>query len=335
MRTYDSKAFRRLATVVILATTLSGCYYTQLVSGQLKQWNDRQPVEALINDTNRDPELAENLRTVASMVNFAHVQYGIDVSDSYRYYINTGDAPPQWLVSAAPALSVEPKQWCYPIAGCVNYRNFWQREDADEVAAELSQRGYDVSIFGASAWSTLGWFSDPIMSNWLSDDPTETSRVLFHEIAHRAFYVSDDPDLNEAFASFFGDLMAREWAESQGLSAPTTAFSYDVDQRIADTRSRLSELYNSTRPKEEKLLEKYRIFEELSALYPDLDYLPSNNAELAMFSTYYLWVPAWQQQWHSCEDAISFLKYTDYLTQMPSDERRAALGNNNCDSNEE
>lgn len=335
MRTHDSKAFWRLVAVIIFTFTLSGCYYTQLVSGQVKQWHKRQPVQALIQDSSQDPRLVENLKSVDRMIEFAFVQYGIDVRDSYRYYIDTGDSPPQWLVSAAPVFSVEPKQWCYPIAGCINYRNFWLREDAERLANELTRQGYDVSIHGASAWTTLGWFSDPIMSNWLSDDSIETARVLFHEVAHRAFYVNDDPDLNEAFASFFGDLMAREWAQSQGLEVPRTNFNYEVDQRIADTRSNLSDLYKSTLTHDEKLQEKSRIFDELSATYPTLSYLPSNNAELAMFSTYYLWVPAWQQQWRSCEDALSFLKYTEYLARLHDDERLAALGNNNCDANEE
>jgi len=329
MRTISSKTIRRFIAGLALFS-LSGCYYTQLASGQINQWQQRELIYVLLLDPEVDSQLKRQLTDVRSMTEFAKAHYEIDATDSYRHYIDVGDAPPQWLVLAVPELSIEPKQWCYPIAGCVNYRNYWHRSDAEAEQRSLQSEGYDTAIVGASAWTTLGWFSDPIMSNWLSRERAETARVLFHEIAHRGFYVSDDPELNESFATFYGQLMASHWLRSIGEPAAQSDFDYPFLDAITSMRESLIAVFQTASDDQTKRAEKSTLFHQLQSQYPEQLNVPKNNAELALFGTYYLWVSSWETLWANCASSRQFHNRFVALQSLSYEERRRALSSAIC-----
>src|SRR5207253_6303601 len=149
--------------------------------------------------------LRTHLEEVHAAREFASGELGLPDSSSYRSYADIGRPYVVWNVVAAPEFSVSPKRWCFPIAGCVAYRGYFRERRAREFAAALAVRGYDVSVDGVPAYSTLGRFADPVLSSMLRYGDDELAATIFHELAHQLLYVRDDSQFNEAFASTVED----------------------------------------------------------------------------------------------------------------------------------
>ncbi len=310
-------------------------YYGQLSSGQLQQLNARQSVDELIANQTTDTELRRKLLLVETLLEFAKTHYELDAGDSYQYYIDVGSQPPQWLVSAAPEFSLTPKQWCYPIAGCMNYRNFWQKEDALKFASRLFETGYDTAINGAGAWSTLGWLSDPIMSNWLLRTDQSAARTLFHELVHRRFYFPNEPKFNEGLASALAEIMLYQWLFQTGKTpSPLIPIStneaisskpFDVDQ----LKSELNTLFRSPLEESEKRVKKEEIYTAFANRFPE-HFVPINNAELALYRTYHDYSDELITLYYKCKDNHQFYQWVDYVGLLDSEAIKQALESPNC-----
>lgn len=191
----------QLAIAVLVCLTVTGCYYMQAVSGQLEVMRKREPIDEIVADPRTPPELADRLRFVQEAREFSIARLGLPDNKSYQTYSDLERDFVVWNVFAVPEFSLTPKQWCYPVAGCVSYRGYFRKEAAVRAASKFDKAGYDVYLGGVSAYSTLGKFSDPVLSTMLHWDDVQMASVLFHELAHQLLYVKGDTGFNESFAT--------------------------------------------------------------------------------------------------------------------------------------
>lgn len=240
----------RVALCVSLLTASAACstlrYTAHVAGGQLSLLAHRQSVAGIVDDPGTDDTLRRRLRQAQSARRFASDQLDLPRNRSYTTYVELRRTSVTWNVFAAPEFSVDPVEHCFPFAGCVAYLGFFDRARADEEAAKFHAQGNDTQVEGAAAYSTLGWFADPILSSMLRWDDDELDGVIFHELAHQRLYVKDDTAFNESFATFVQQEGLREWRVSRGLPSEGT---YDdaVDRAftglVLELRERLRTLY--------------------------------------------------------------------------------------------
>ena len=205
----------KLCLLFFSLVIVSGCesmrYYSQAVAGQLSLISKRQDINDVINDNKTDALLKQRLQQVQNMRLFAEKTLLLPVGDSYSSYVDIERDYVVWNVYAAQELSLKPKTWCFPITGCIAYRGYFSLEPARKKARELKDQGYDVQLGGVRAYSTLGWFDDPVLNTFINDDELELAALLFHELAHRQLYFKDDTGFNESFATAISDIGLEQW----------------------------------------------------------------------------------------------------------------------------
>ena len=202
--------------LLFLCVPLTGCYYMQAASGQWEVMRKRQPIDEVIEDSETTPELAARLRLLDEARDFSVEILGLPDNKSYRMYADLERDYVVWNVFAAPEFSLTPKQWCFPVAGCVSYRGYFSKDDALRASKRLSDDGFDVAVGGVAAYSTLGNFNDPILSTMMRWDDIDLIAVLFHELAHQVVYVKDDSAFNESFATAVEEIGVKLWLETRG-----------------------------------------------------------------------------------------------------------------------
>ena len=204
---------------MVAAALVSGCalpYYWQAIGGQIELLRKREPIETIVEDESRGAALREQLNTVAAIREFAVATLELPDNESYTSYVDLGRPYVVWNVVAAARFSVAPVQWCFPFAGCVSYRGYFDRADAEEFAERLAERGYDTYSAGSSAYSTLGYFDDPVLNTMLGGDAVSLAGALFHELAHQKLYVKDDSELSEGFATAVEEHGVEAWIMEGG-----------------------------------------------------------------------------------------------------------------------
>jgi len=326
---------------------LNGCssasYYSQLASGQLQLLRAREPVAKVIADPSRDAKLRTHLSQSQKARNFASEHLHLPDNQSYRLYADIGRPYVVWNVFATPEFSLKPQNHCFPIAGCVAYRGYYSQSAARGEAAIQRLQGMDVSIGGVEAYSTLGWFNDPILNSMMGWGDERLATLIFHELAHQRFYVKDDTEFNESFATFVEQEGTRQWRAFRGLPADTDSRLKQRDQfieRVLETRSRLEALYAQPLPAEQMRERKAAAFEQFRRDYRvmrdsqwagDKRYdawvnLPLNNARLLPFGLYDQWVPAFAALFRQVGgDWGRFYVEVEKLGGLPVAERKAAL----------
>lgn len=214
----------RWLALLALLLTLGGCealgYYSQAVSGHLDLMRSRQSTASILADPATEADLEARLALVAEMLEFAEHSLGLPAAGQYRHYVALERDAVVYNVMAAPRYDLTPLLWCFPVAGCVAYRGYFERSHAQAKAAELAAEGFDVHVGGAAAYSTLGWFSDPLLSSFLWRDEAALAELLFHELAHVRVYLPDDTAFNESYATFVGRQGVRRWLagrDAEGL----------------------------------------------------------------------------------------------------------------------
>ncbi|AXP06325.1 aminopeptidase [Pseudomonas fluorescens] len=331
----------------LLLLLLNGCtsasYYSQLVGGQLRLLQAREPIDQIIADPARDTQLKTHLAQAREARAFATAHLHLPDNKSYRLYADIGRPFVVWNVFSTPEFSLAPQNHCFPIAGCVAYRGYYSQDAARGEAALQRLQGMDVSIGGVEAYSTLGWFNDPILSSMMHWGDERLATLIFHELAHQRFYVKDDTEFNESFATFVEQEGSRQWRASRGLAPDNGKRVRQRDQfiqLILDTRQRLEKLYTQPLPAEQMRQRKAEEFERLRADYQQLRdsqwagdkrydawvYAPLNNARLLPFGLYDQWVPAFAALFRrEGGDWVAFYAAVEKLGKLPIDERRAAL----------
>ncbi len=338
--------FRFLFPVLVL-WLLNGCssvgYYGQLASGQWQLLRAREPVAQVIADPSRPQVLRDHLAQSQKARTFASQHLHLPDNRSYRLYADIGRPFVVWNVFATSEFSLSPQTHCFPIAGCVAYRGYYSQGAARGEAALLQQQGMDVSIGGVEAYSTLGWFNDPIMSSMMSWGDERLATLIFHELAHQRFYVKDDTEFNESFATFVEQEGTRQWRAARGLPPASVSAVKQRDQfiqLILDTRERLERLYVQPLSADNMRFAKAAEFERFRSDYRqmrdaqwsgDKRYdtwvnAPMNNARLLPFGLYDRWVPAFAALFRqSGGDWLKFYTAVEKLGGLPGDERKQAL----------
>lgn len=301
------------AAAGLLASCSSLNYYRQAAQGQLDLLSDARPVDDWLNDQHTDAKLKTRLATARQIRTFAVHDLGLPDNKSYRNYTALKRPFVLWNVVAAPELSLKPIQWCFPIAGCVSYRGYYDKEDAVVYARELRAEGNDVQIGGVPAYSTLGWFNDPLISTFINYPDAELARLIFHELSHQVVYVAGDSQFNESFASAVEEAGVERWLAGFGndaMRANYARYQARKEQFLAlllKCRKTLEETYASGKPKAEKRALKARAFQQLQDDYRQLKASwggyagydrffaePLSNAHLASIATYTDFVPAFR-----------------------------------------
>ncbi|WP_271409947.1 aminopeptidase [Pseudomonas sp. Q1-7] len=338
---------RRPWVPLLGAWLLSGCssldYYGQLARGQLALLSARQPVQALVEDPSQPPQLRQRLARAQEARAFASTALGLPDNGSYRVYADIQRPYVVWNLFATPEFSLQPQTHCFPIAGCVAYRGYYQLGRARGAAALLRQQGLDTWVGGVEAYSTLGWFDDPLLNTMLRWDDERLAALIFHELAHQQLYVPGDTAFNESFASFVEREGLGQWRVSRGLDPTDDQDSLRRDaltRLVLDARERLARLYASDLPTEPMREAKAEAFERLRRDYRalrDRDWGgdtrfdawvegPMNNAKLLPFGLYDQWVPAFAELFREAGgNWPAFYRRARELGELPLPARTRAL----------
>ncbi|WPN30265.1 aminopeptidase [Pseudomonas sp. P5_109] len=331
----------------VLFLLLNGCasvsYYNQLASGQLQLLRAREPVSSVVADPTRDQNLRTHLEQSQKARAFASQQLRLPDNQSYRLYADIGRPFVVWNVFVTPEFSLKPVNHCFPIAGCVAYRGYYSQSAARGEAALQRLQGMDVSIGGVEAYSTLGWFNDPIISSMMGWGDERLATLIFHELAHQRFYVKDDTEFNESFATFVEQEGTRQWRAYRHLPPDNNAPARQRDQfteLVLETRARLEKLYALPLPTEQMRQRKVAEFERLRSDYRQMRdrqwagdkrydawiHAPMNNARLLPFGLYDQWVPAFSVLFQQMDgNWPQFYAAVEKLGALPMDQRKSAL----------
>lgn len=329
--------------------SLTGCaemaYYRQAVSGHWELMSARRPVETLLTEPATPPELHQRLQTALALREFASRELALPDNGSYRSYADLQRPFVVWNVFAAPELSLEPREWCFPVLGCVSYRGYFKMTDAHALADELRRQGYDVYVAGIPAYSTLGWFNDPLLNTFVNWPTGRLAELVFHELAHQRLYIADDTTFNESFATAVGRIGTRLWLERHGTRQEALAYQEDLERRdavlelVLSAREALAEIYDSDQTSAAKRQAKRRILEELQTAYQALsqdwngyqefdDWFAQdlNNAKLAALNAYTYYVPAFERLYEQTgRDFEVFYRAVENLGDLPTERREARL----------
>jgi predicted aminopeptidase len=306
--------------IIILITTLEGCatlsFYSQAIAGHTSLLWHRKDIKSIVTDPATDEVTRSKLLLVLSVLNYAQDNLNLPVGDSFSTYVATGKPFILWNVFAAPELSLEMKTFCYPIAGCVSYRGYFKERQAINMASSLQDDGYDVFVGGVAAYSTLGWFSDPVLDTFLNRSDVGIARLLFHELAHKVVYIPGDTQFNESFATAVEQAAIKPWLSDRKEDKVYEDYVAQGKRRsqvlniINDTREALEVLYKSGLSTANQRQEKQVLIHSLQAQYQtlrkswngenDFQYWMSsempfsgiNNAKLGTIADYNEWVPA-------------------------------------------
>jgi len=324
----------RLLAILALAL-LAGCesvsYYGQAIGGHLKLLSAARPVDSWLADPQTPPELKERLETARRIREFATRELHLPDNASYTAYADVGRRFAVYNVFAAPKFSVEAKAECFPVTGCVAYRGFFSEKDALRHAEKLRAEGYDVYVGGILAYSTLGWFDDPLLSTFIRYPDPQVARLVFHELAHQLVYAKNDTTFNESFAVVVEEEGVRRWLEAEGRTAELAAFhaaqarKRELAARIKETRERLKNIYAMQLSPEAMLEQKRGEFDRLRAAFPGVVPAEPNNAFLVSIALYNELVPAFERLLAQAGSLDAFYERTRQLAASGRPERDAVL----------
>jgi predicted aminopeptidase len=335
--------------VALAACTLPGCgtlYVAQAAIGQWHVMHARRPIDDVVLDQRTPEPVREELFRVREAREFASSELELPDNRSYRTYADIHRPYVVWNVVATPEFSVEPKRWCFPVAGCVAYRGYFRERKAHAFAAGLAKQGYDVAVGGVPAYSTLGRFADPVLSTMLGYGADELAATIFHELAHQLLYVKNDTEFNEAFAMTVEEEGLRRWLTQRGEAGAIVGFrkQREHEREFVDSfthaRDKLARLYASGESRAEMRAKKKEILvqlgKDLGALEQRLHVRSSvydqwikeglNNAHLTSLATYYDCLPGFERLLtQEGGDLARFYDAARELTKLPRAERHDKL----------
>lgn len=316
-------------------------FYSQAATGQLKILAGRTSIDRLVADEQTDAKLKQQLEWVRAIRSYAAGELHLPVGTAYSEFTQLDGEYALWNLIAAPEFSLSPKKWCYPIAGCASYRGYFDKADAQRHAGRLRAEGYDVYLGPVPAYSTLGWFDDPVLSSFVNWTPSRLAGLLFHELAHRRVYIAGDTRFNESFATAVSRIALPDWRRRNGIPAPkqaNVAQARRVNGLMVSARKQLQDIYGSNldddvkrQRKAETLQRLRRCYREVSAGWTQDEKFArmiekTNNATLALVSEYQSQVPAFIQLYKdSGSDWEAFYAAVERLGALPKEERKTRL----------
>jgi predicted aminopeptidase len=364
------KPARRLRTwllvpaLMLAVLAMSGCqtlsYYGQAIKGQYQIVAQQQKIEKLLADPQTPAPLKAKLQLIQGLRAFAAKDLQLPVDGHYEKYADVHRPFVVWNVEAAPEFSLEPKSWWYPFVGSLEYRGYFAKSGAQKYSAALQLKGFDVYVGGVAAYSTLGWFKDPVLNTFVFDPEPDLAETLFHELGHQRVFASGDTDFNEAFATTVGQEGARRWFRAKGDKAALEKYLAELRRTaqfarlVKNARERLETLYGDERneegkikatrknrwippeqlrPQKQQLLDRLRQeYAQLKAQWGgDTEYdewfaRPLNNAQLNSVAAYYDLVPGFERLLaQNGGDLGKFYDAADKLAREPKSQRHQTL----------
>jgi predicted aminopeptidase len=342
------RPIRSLMVVGAAAGLLASCstlnYYSQAAQGQFELLSDAKPIDDWLADPGTNPKLRHRLEVARQIRRYAVQEMALPDNASYKNYASLHRPFVLWNVVATPELSLKPLEWCFPIAGCVNYRGYYNKADAQEYAKELRAQGNDVEVDGVPAYSTLGWFSDPLVSTFINYPDAELARLIFHELAHQIVYVPGDSQFNESFASTVEQAGVERWLNAFGNPGMREAYDKyrarksDFLALLLKYRKELEHTYKSSIPDDAKRKAKAELFTHLKddyqllkvnwggyAGYDRFFAEPLSNAHLASIATYNDFVPGFRALLAKQKSFPAFYREVKRIADLDRDERHRVL----------
>ena len=316
------------------ALILTGCsavkYYSHVVVGHLQLTTGQTPIKKVIENERTEKELKRQLELVIELREFAETKLKLDVGKAYSKYKHLDRPAAVWVVYAAPEFSTELQSWKYPVVGEYQSKGFFKESMAKAYSASLKEKGFDVYLGEATAYSTLGWFSDPLLSTFLDDSDEELAEVLFHELTHRTYYLKGDTMFNESFASAFAQKGVQLWLKEKGELKLLKKYQDTLRKRdefrgvLQEAKTQLGLIYKNTSNDPVSTLQKrkqefFQSFKRaclnLRKKWNSKEALEGwideevNNAKIAASSIYLLKVPYFTELWGTAnEDPKTYLK---------------------------
>jgi len=333
-----------IAAVLLLAILhIEGCYYMQAMRGQFEVMHSRQPIPEVLADEESPDDLKKRLTIVLEARDFAVDELLLPDNQSYRSYADLGREYVVWNVFAAPEFSLEPKTWCFPVAGCVAYRGYFVEESARRKARSLGDDGFDVVVGGVAAYSTLGKFADPVLNTMMHWTDVQLVSTIFHELAHQKLYIKGDTAFNESFATAVADIGITRWMDGRAEETSVARLRENRVLRqavltlVGATRVELKTLYGSDLDDARMRLKKQEVLDALSAAAGRLledrgsgvgNWLaaPLNNARLASLGLYEAHQGAFKAILRDCNEELAcFYAETEKLAALAQDARKLRL----------
>ena len=361
---FNFRQVKRYLLGLVLLVVVSGChtlgFYGQALKGQYQIVAHQESIEKLEADLQTPEKLRHRLRFLQELRQFAEQSLKLPLDGHYRKYVDVNRPYVVWNVEAAPEFSMQPKTWWYPLVGSQEYRGYFSKNGATNYAAYLRSKGYDVTVGGVEAYSTLGWFKDPVLNTFIFEPDADLAEIIFHELGHQRVFARGDTDFNEAFATTVGEEGARRWLKAKGDQKGLDEYLAHLRRNdrfvhlVMETRARLESLYGDQRstdgrlsatdknrnvPTEKLRHQKQEIFNNMKQEYelvkvqwgedPEYDGWFShqlNNAHLNSVAAYYDLVPGFEQMLAANGgDLEKFYNEVSRLAKKPKDERHAAL----------
>jgi predicted aminopeptidase len=332
-------------SVLVLAGCADVGYLMGSAQGHLAMMRAARPISELLADPAIPDSLKGRLEKAAAIRAYATRVLGLPDNASYRSYADVHRPYAVWNVVAAPELSLQPKTWCFPVTGCVSYRGYFRKEDAESQAESLRREGWDVQVAGIPAYSTLGWFDDPLLNTFIAFPDPELARLIFHELTHQAVYAPGDSAFNEGLASAVEVEGVERWLTLPENAPLRESWQAQARRRreflalLAQTRSELQSAYSTQSADDEKRRRKAEILSSMKSEYARLKAgwggyagydrwfdQPLGNAHLAAFATYAEHVPAFRAMIRAAGgDMRAFLAEARRVSKLSANERDALI----------
>ena len=350
IRLPKNKLLRHSIWLIPVLTLLMSCsnlgYYWQSARGHLKIMSQREDIDELLQNPQTDADLKQKLELVKQIRTFATQHLFLPDNDSYTQYVDIKRHYVVWNVFAAPEFSTQLKKWCFLFVGCVGYRGYYSEQDARDLALEIAKQDkLDVYVGGAIAYSTLGWFDDPVLNTFINYPEANLAGLMFHELTHQMLYIKNDAAFNEGLANMVEMEGVKRWLQQHPNSGDLRRYEKQKQLRtifvslLAQTNQKLSELYQQQLPEQQMRDSKTKIiadlrqqFEQQKQSQQDLRIYdawfsqPINNAQLGSVAIYEDYVPAFQQMLSDSDnDLREFYRQVKTLSEQPQTQREQQL----------
>lgn len=327
-----------------LLPLLFGCadfnYYMQASRGHMEIVSKRENISRLIESGKLSEREISKLKLVEEVTHYASGQLGFPDNGSYKHYVALERPYVVWNVFAAQPFSFDSKNWCYPIVGCVTYRGYFDQSSAEQYAQTLSRQGYDVYVGGVAAYSTLGWFNDPVLSTFLRRQDYQLVALLFHELAHEILYIKGDTTFNESFATALEEIALAHWLESKNKAEIFSRYKEYKTRKekfiqfVLSWKNKIELAYQEVGEGGHNTEIKEKIYQAMRDDYArfrkEIDYSgydrwfndDLNNAKLNTVATYESLVPKFMLIYYNVGESVEdFIKESKRIGKLSSEQR--------------
>ncbi len=311
-----------IPTLILILLSI-GFYYRQWLvygisqlKGQLNIIYNAQPIGEVIENPLTPDSVKTKLLLIHEIKKFAVDSLGLSETNNYETYYDQKGRPALWVLTAAPEFKMEPYKWQYPFLGALSYKGFFQKQRGVYELQLLKKIGLDVDLSTVSAWSTLGWFGDPVMSSMMRKNVGSLAELIIHEMTHATLYVKGNVTFNENLATFIGEIGAEKYLSEKFIGDSiilTNYINHRNDNRIfsefvVSSTATLDSLYNDVSFKMLPYSDKLRLkYQKIASIASHISKLPLNNSQKFV----------WNLKSKKLPDNTWFLSYSDYHALQP------------------